>query len=180
EIVISRANRSVTYPSRFQLIAAMNPCPCGYFGDSSGRCQCSPDQVRRYQGQTSGPLLDRIDLHVDVPPVSPGLLQQAPPSEASIQVQNRVVAARERQLIRQGCANGELAGSLRDRVCRLSNEDQVWFLDMIERLNLSARSFHRLLTVARTIADLAAQDDIGRMHLMEAVGFRALDRYRSH
>ncbi|WP_300425856.1 YifB family Mg chelatase-like AAA ATPase [Thalassolituus sp.] len=180
EIVISRANRSVTYPSRFQLIAAMNPCPCGYFGDSSGRCQCSPDQVRRYQGQTSGPLLDRIDLHVDVPPVSPGLLQQAPPSEASIQVQNRVVAARERQLTRQGCANGELAGSLRDRVCRLSNEDQVWFLDMIERLNLSARSFHRLLTVARTIADLAAQDDIGRMHLMEAVGFRALDRYRSH
>ena len=179
EIVISRANRSVTYPSRFQLIAAMNPCPCGYFGDASGRCQCTPDQVRRYQGQTSGPLLDRIDLHVAVPPMPPALLQQAPPSEPSAPVQARVIRAREQQLARQGCANGELSGGLRDRVCALHAEDERWFLDMIERLNLSARSFHRLLTVARTIADLCGEEQIARVHLMEAAGFRALDRYRS-
>ena len=178
EIVISRANRSVTYPAGFQLIAAMNPCPCGYYGDTSGRCQCTPDQIRRYQGQTSGPLLDRIDLHVDVPPISPALLQQAPPSEPSDTVRERVVAARQRQLTRQGCVNARLGGQKRDEVCRLSGDDENWLLDTIERLNLSARSYHRLLTVARTLADLAAADNIERIHLMEAIGFRALDRYR--
>ncbi|GAA6144827.1 YifB family Mg chelatase-like AAA ATPase [Thalassolituus maritimus] len=178
EIVISRANRSVTYPARFQLIAAMNPCPCGYYGDPSGRCQCTPDQIRRYQGQTSGPLLDRIDLHVDVPPVSPQLLQQAPPSENSETVRERVVAARQRQLARQGCANARLTGQQRDDVCQLRESDQAWLLDTIARLNLSARSYHRLLTIARTVADLAAAERIERSHLMEAIGFRALDRYR--
>lgn len=178
EIVISRANRSVTYPAQFQLIAAMNPCPCGYYGDPSGRCQCTPDQIRRYQGQTSGPLLDRIDLHVDVPPISPQLLQQAPPSETSETVRERVISARERQLTRQGCANGRLTGRQRDAVCRLHKSDEAWLLDTIARLNLSARSYHRLLTIARTIADLAEADNIERSHLMEAIGFRALDRYR--
>ncbi|MEK9766996.1 MAG: ATP-dependent protease, partial [Thalassolituus sp.] len=127
---------------------------------------------------TSGPLLDRIDLHVDVPPISPALLQQAPPSESSDQVRERVVAARQRQLIRQGCVNARLGGQKRDEVCRLSGDDENWLLDTIERLNLSARSYHRLLTVARTLADLAAADNIERIHLMEAIGFRALDRYR--
>ena len=178
EIVISRANRSVTYPASFQLIAAMNPCPCGYYGDPSGRCQCTPDQIRRYQGQTSGPLLDRIDLHVDVPPVSPALLQQAPPSEPSTAVRDRVIAARDRQMRRQGCANACLSGQQRDDVCRLLESDQAWLLDTIARLNLSARSYHRLLTVARTLADLNDADSIQRQHLMEAIGFRALDRYR--
>ena len=178
EIVISRANRSVTYPASFQLIAAMNPCPCGYYGDPSGRCQCTPDQIRRYQGQTSGPLLDRIDLHVDVPPVSPALLQQAPASEGSDAVRARVVSARERQMVRQGCANACLSGQRRDDVCQLKTEDQSWLLDTIARLNLSARSYHRLLTVARTLADLSDDSYIGRPHLMEAIGFRALDRYR--
>lgn len=178
EIVISRASRSVTYPARFQLIAAMNPCPCGYHGDASGRCQCTPDQVRRYQGQTSGPLLDRIDLHVDVPPVSPALLQKAPPSESSEAVQARVMNARNQQLQRQGCVNAELQGEMRDQVCQLSEMDQLWLLDAIERLNLSARSYHRLLSVARTLADLASEEHISRVHLMEALGFRALDRYR--
>lgn len=178
EIVISRANRSVTYPAQFQLVAAMNPCPCGYYGEPSGRCQCTPDQIRRYQGQTSGPLLDRIDLHVDVPPISPQLLQQAPPSETSETVRERVISARERQLMRQGCANGRLTGRQRDDVCRLNQSDEAWLLDTIARLNLSARSYHRLLTIARTIADLAEADNIERSHLMEAIGFRALDRYR--
>ncbi|MDF1762308.1 MAG: YifB family Mg chelatase-like AAA ATPase, partial [Oleibacter sp.] len=176
EIVISRANRSVTFPARFQLIAAMNPCPCGYFGDPSGRCQCSPEVIRRYQGQTSGPLLDRIDLHVDVPPVSPALLQKAPPSENSATVQARVVAARSRQLNRQGCANGALAGKKRDKYCAISDHDQQWLLATLEQLNLSARSYHRLLTVARTIADLNDHPNLLRAHLLEALGLRSLDR----
>ncbi|MAQ98962.1 MAG: ATP-dependent protease [Oceanospirillaceae bacterium] len=179
EIVISRANRSVHYPARFQLVAAMNPCPCGYAGDSGGRCQCTPDQIRRYQGQISGPLLDRIDLHVDVPPVSPSVLQQSPPSEPSNAVRARVVEARLRQQQRQGCPNSALKGSQRDEVCALSEDDQHWLLGSIERLGLSARAYHRLLTVARTIADLQGCEAIARVHLMEALGFRALDRYQT-
>lgn len=178
EIVISRANSSVHFPARFQLVAAMNPCPCGYLGDDSGRCHCSPDQVRRYQGQVSGPLLDRIDLHVSVPSVPISVLQQAPVAENSTSVQARVLAARQRQLKRQGCPNASLKGKIRDKVCHLSAADQAWFLDTIERLNMSARSYHRLLSVARTLADLAEQDDIERVQLMEALGFRSLDKYR--
>lgn len=176
-IVISRANRSLTFPARFQLIAAMNPCPCGYFGDSSGRCRCSTEQVRRYQGQTSGPLLDRIDLHVEVAALPPSLLQKAPAGEPSMQVQERVMAARERQLKRQGCTNAALPAKLRDAFCKLSAEDEAWFLATIERLNLSARGYHRLLNIARTIADLDAKPSIERSHLLEALGYRALDRY---
>ncbi|HBS43016.1 MAG TPA: ATP-dependent protease, partial [Oceanospirillales bacterium] len=172
-------NRSVHYPARFQLVAAMNPCPCGYAGDSGGRCQCTPDQIRRYQGQISGPLLDRIDLHVDVPPVSPSVLQQSPPSEPSNAVRARVVEARLRQQQRQGCPNSALKGSQRDEVCALSEDDQHWLLGSIERLGLSARAYHRLLTVARTIADLQGCEAIARVHLMEALGFRALDRYQT-
>ena len=177
-IVISRANRSITFPARFQLIAAMNPCPCGYFGDPSGRCHCSQEQIRRYQGQTSGPLLDRIDLHIEVPPLPVAVLQQAPPSEPSEQVQQRVIAARARQIQRQGCPNAELSGATRDRVCALREGDQAWLLDTIERLQLSARGYHRLLNVARTIADLAEAEHIEKIHLMEALGYRSLDRYR--
>lgn len=176
-IVVSRASRSITYPARFQLIAAMNPCPCGYFGDPSGRCRCTQEQIRRYQGQTSGPLLDRIDLHVEVPPMPPALLQQAPEGESTAQVQARVMAARERQLQRQGCINAGLAGKQRDAMCQLSAEDSDWLMTAIERLQLSARGFHRILKVARTIADLEAATVIARPHLMEALGYRTLDRY---
>jgi len=176
-IVISRASRSITFPARFQLIAAMNPCPCGYFGDPSGRCRCNQEQIRRYQGQTSGPLLDRIDLHVEVPPMPPALLQQAPAGESSELVQQRVMAARERQLQRQGCVNAELAGEQRDAVCGLQTDDQQWLLAVLEKLQLSARGYHRVLKVARTIADLQQQDGIARQHLMEALGYRSLDRY---
>jgi magnesium chelatase family protein len=177
-IVISRANRSITYPARFQLIAAMNPCPCGYFGDPAGRCHCTQEQIRRYQGQTSGPLLDRIDLHVEVPPIATALLQQAPAGESSAAVQQRVMAAQALQQQRQGCANAELSPTLREQVCVLNEEDQHWLLAAIERLQLSARGYHRLLNIARTIADLDAQPAIGRVHLLEALGYRTLDRYR--
>ncbi len=178
KIVISRASRSITYPAQFQLIAAMNPCPCGYFGDPSDRCRCTAEQIRRYQGQTSGPLLDRIDLHVEVPPLSPSLLQQAPPGESTAAVQTRVMAARARQLSRQGCINAALAGQQRDAMCRLRADDQDWLLSTIDRLQLSARGFHRLLKIARTIADLDDVEQIDRTHLMEALGYRSLDRYR--
>lgn len=176
-IVISRASRSITYPANFQLIAAMNPCPCGYFGDPSGRCQCPPEQVRRYQSQTSGPLLDRIDLHVEVPPIPTAMLQQAPEGETSDQVQQRIVAVRERQLARQGCINAELSGDLRDQMCALVSDDRQWLLTAIERLRLSARAYHRVLKIARTIADLNNRDWIERPHLLEALSYRTIDRY---
>lgn len=176
-IVISRANRSITYPANFQLIAAMNPCPCGYFGDPSGRCQCSPDQVRRYQGQASGPLLDRIDLHVEVPPIPTAMLQQAPQGESSDHVQQRIMAARQVQITRQGCINAELSGELRDQMCALVTADQEWLLTAIERLQLSARAYHRVLKIARTIADLQGKDWIERPHLLEALSYRTIDRY---
>ncbi|MBM96857.1 MAG: ATP-dependent protease [Oceanospirillaceae bacterium] len=176
-IVISRAQRTLTFPSEFQLVAAMNPCPCGYLGDPSGRCRCTDDQVRRYQSQTSGPLLDRIDLHVEVPMIPTALLQEAAQGESSEQVQARVLAARERQLERQGCTNAQLSGQVRDDVCRLSDEDAQWFRAAIERLQLSARGYHRVLKLARTIADLHNSGDIRKPHLLEAVGYRSLDRY---
>ncbi|MBE0482873.1 MAG: YifB family Mg chelatase-like AAA ATPase [Bacterioplanes sp.] len=176
-IVISRASRSITYPARFQLIAAMNPCPCGYFGDPSGRCHCTHEQIRRYQSQASGPLLDRIDLHVEVPPIATHLLQQAPTGECSAIVQQRVLAARARQLQRQGCSNSELKGEQRDRVCALSQEDSDWLQLAIERLQLSARGYHRILKIARTIADLDNAEQLSKSHVLEALGYRTLDRY---
>lgn len=175
-IIISRAQRSLTFPARFQLVAAMNPCPCGYLGDPSSRCRCTSEQVQRYQSQTSGPLLDRIDLHVEVPAIATELLQQAATGDTSQQVQQRVLAARERQLTRQGCSNAELEGEVRDRVCALAEQDHEWFRQAVQRLQLSARGYHRVLKLARTIADLEGDDRIGRTHLMEAVGYRSLDR----
>lgn len=177
-IVISRANRTLTFPAHFQLIAAMNPCPCGYHGDSSGRCSCTPAQIQRYQSHTSGPLLDRIDLHVEVPAISPHELQKTPEGEPTKVVQQRVMRARNRQLNRQGCTNRELTPKQRNAVCKLSAENEEWFLAAIERLNLSARGFHRLLKIARTIADLDNQENIERTHLLEALSYRALDRYK--
>jgi len=176
-IVISRAQRSLTFPSQFQLVAAMNPCPCGYFGDPSGRCRCTDEQVRRYQSQTSGPLLDRIDLHVEVPMIPTTVLQEAAQGETSEQIQARVRAARERQLARQGCSNAQLSGQKQDEVCRLSDDDNQWFRAAIERLQLSARGYHRVLKLARTIADLNNSDQIRKPHLLEAIGYRSLDRY---
>ncbi len=179
KIVISRANRTLTFPARFQLIAAMNPCPCGYFGDASGRCRCTQDQIRRYQGQTSGPLLDRIDLHIDVPPISPSILQKTPEAEDSATVQARVIVARNIQIERQDCINADLNPKLREHVCALSEQDEQWFLSAIERLDLSARGFHRLLKISRTIADLDGKKSIERKHLLEALSYRALDRYQA-
>jgi magnesium chelatase family protein len=171
---ISRAALRVEYPARFQLVTAMNPCPCGYYGDPGGRCRCTLEQVQRYRGRLSGPLLDRMDLLVEVPRVPPAQLRDGPSGESSESVQRRVAAARERQLARSGCCNSELAGARLDETCELGSGEQTLLDTAVERLRLSARGYHRILRVARTIADMAGADRIQAPHLAEAIGYRRL------
>ncbi len=171
-IVISRAALQAEFPARFQLVAAMNPCPCGYAGDESGRCRCSPDQIERYRARVSGPLLDRIDLHVEVPRQAFGKL---PPGEDSATVRARVDAARGRQQRRAGL-NASLGVAGVRRHCALDVRGEKLLESACERLALSARAHQRILKVARTVADLDGAERIGSAHLAEAVGFRQLDR----
>jgi magnesium chelatase family protein len=180
EICIARASQQVTFPSRFQLVAAMNPCPCGYYGDPSAKCTCTEDQVRRYQGQTSGPLLDRIDLQVEVPPISISELQKknSHTLENSASVQARVLKAWEKQTQRQQCSNGQLSNAQVEAFCSLSDEDENLLRLAIEKLDLSARAYHRVLKISRTIADLDDSENIQTGHIMEALSYRKLERYR--
>lgn len=175
-IVISRARRKAEFPARFQLIAAMNPCPCGYHGDPGGRCRCTPDQVLRYRSRISGPLLDRIDIHVELAPLPRGTLRAQADGESSAMVRARVARARARQLARDGVAASSLthAGILRS--CALDAAGDDLLERSATRLGLSARAYHRILKVARTIADLAGSDTITPTHLAEAIGYRRLDR----
>jgi len=176
-VTISRAARQCEFPARFQLIAAMNPCPCGWAGDPSGRCHCTPDAIARYRARISGPLLDRIDLHIDVPRLPPSELRpDAHEGESSAVIRTRVEAARARQYQRSGCTNATLDHASTLHTCRLSGHDQTLLEHAIESLQLSARSMHRILRVARTIADLAHSDTIATRHLTEAIGYRRLDR----
>ena len=171
-ITVSRARRRAEFPARFQLVAAMNPCPCGYFGDPSGRCRCTPEQVLRYRSKLSGPLLDRIDLQIEVPAASAEVLQQAPDGEASASVRARVTQARERQLRRQGKANARLSIREIDQYCQPAAAAAALLKQAISRFGLSARAFHRLLKVARTIADIRGSDAIEAQHVAEAVQYR--------
>lgn len=182
EISIARASRQVTFPARFQLVAAMNPCPCGYYGHVSARCTCTEDQIKRYQGQTSGPLLDRIDLQVEVPPISILELQQAssPQQENSQQVQARVLKACQKQSQRQQCSNSQMTNAQVEEHCKLSSENENLLRLAIEKLDLSARAYHRVLKISRTIADLDESDNIETGHIMEALSYRKLERYRQH
>ncbi len=174
-ITISRAARQAEFPARFQLIAAMNPCPCGQLGDPASVCQCTPDRIRRYLGRISGPLLDRIDMQLEVPRLPQSALRGADATtESSEAVRTRVIAARERALARHDRANAEAAGA--ELECAATDEALAELDRMVERLGLSARAWHRILRVARTIADLAQADLIERTHVAEAASYRTLDR----
>ncbi len=177
EILISRAARQSLFPAQFQLVAAMNPCPCGYYADGTGRCRCTPDQVRRYQGKVSGPLLDRIDLQLSVQALSQQELISYPQAaESSDSVRERVERCRQMQLERQQQPNQGLAGKQLEQVCEISEEDKTMLAQALEKLQLSARAYHRVLRVARTIADLAGEPSINRAHLMEALSYRVSAR----
>jgi len=177
-IHISRAARQAEFPAQFQLVAAMNPCPCGYLGDPSSRCRCTAEQVARYRARISGPLLDRIDLHVEVPrvPVSQLSAPDAGAIETSGQVRARVEEARKRQLDRAGKPNQALSPNELESTSPLDEPARRLMSQALQRLGLSARAYHRVLKVALTIADLAGSDRIETRHLSEAIGYRRLDR----
>ncbi|HXE77875.1 MAG TPA: YifB family Mg chelatase-like AAA ATPase, partial [Rhodanobacter sp.] len=171
-ITISRAARRSEFPARFQMIGAMNPCPCGYLGSPLKACRCTPDQVARYQGKLSGPLLDRIDLHVEVPALPPQDLVQAPPGEATHDIRERASAARQRAVDRQGKTNQALQGREIDEHLALDAAAARFLNTAATRLGWSARSTHRALKVARTIADLAGAQGTQVTHVAEAMQYR--------
>ncbi|MCG7982994.1 MAG: YifB family Mg chelatase-like AAA ATPase [Candidatus Thiodiazotropha lotti] len=181
-ITISRANRQADYPARFQLLAAMNPCPCGHLGDGSNRCHCTIEQISRYRNRISGPLLDRIDMHVEVPrqPIPIGGTQSNHREEGSEQIQARILAARRRQYQRQGKTNQALAGSDIETHIRIDGAGQKLLQKAVDQLGLSMRAYHRIIKVARTIADIEASTEILTQHLSEAIGYRRLDRRQEY
>ncbi|HET7932348.1 MAG TPA: YifB family Mg chelatase-like AAA ATPase [Rhodanobacteraceae bacterium] len=173
-IVISRAARSAEFPARFQLVAAMNPCPCGYAGDPGDRCHCTPDAIARYRGRISGPLLDRVDLTVEVPriPLSELDATRKHDDEDSATVRARVIAARAIAMQRAGKPNADLSTRELERDCALGDAERALLQRALDKLGMSARAYHRVLRVARSIADLAGSARIGREHLAEAVQYR--------
>ena len=176
-IIISRATRQAEFPARFQLIAAMNPCPCGYLNHPNGRCHCNSDQVQRYRSRISGPLLDRIDMHIEVPPVPLKEIQAtASIEESSATVRERVIKAYHRQLKRNNHLNALMNTQDIKRFCKLDKPSSHLLEQAVTRLGLSARSHNRILKVARTIADLNNEENISQHHISEAIGYRRLDR----
>lgn len=183
EAVVARANAHVTYPARFQLVAAMNPCRCGHAGDADRACPRVPRCVSDYQAKLSGPLLDRIDIHVEVPPVTPADLALPPPAEGSHEVAKRVARARERQSERYEALaahmgeraprlNAEIEGELLEKVASPDAAGLTLLRDAAERMRLTARGYHRVLRVARTLADLEGVTDVTRLHVAEALVYR--------
>ena len=179
-VTISRVSASLTYPCSFMLVAAMNPCPCGYFGHPTRQCKCTPAAQQTYLSRISGPLLDRIDLHIEVPPVEYNQLSSGKPSESSADMRARVNAARVRQLERfKGTAvtnNAHIPPGMLRETCKMTDAASNMLHGVFDRMGLSARAYDRLLKVARTIADLDRADIIDTPHLAEAVQYRSLDR----
>jgi magnesium chelatase family protein len=175
---LTRLKRSCEFPARFQLIAAMNPCPCGYAGDPNGRCHCTAEQVARYRQRISGPLIDRIDMHVELRALPVEHLLAAAPAdtENSATVARRVAAAREVQIRRQGRLNARLTPTEVARICRLAREPRALLGAAVARLGFSARACHRVMKVARTCADVAGEREIRTRDVAEAIQLRALDK----
>jgi magnesium chelatase family protein len=171
-ITISRAARQADFPARFQLVAAMNPCPCGYLGHPSNKCRCTPELVARYQGKISGPLLDRIDMQVQVGALPHEDLLRQGEGEPSASIAARVAQAHERQLRRQGGSNSSLSPKDIDHHCKPDAAGEQLLLAAMTRLNWSARAYHRVLKLARTIADMADAATVTSAHVAEAVQYR--------
>ena len=175
-ITISRAARQADFPAQFQLIAAMNPCPQGYNCDGKDLCHCTPDQQRKYRSKISAPLLDRIDIHIEVPQVPREILQKQTSSENSQIIRERVLKAYNKQMHRHGKINAELSNKELETSCHLKTAEQQLMDQAMEKLKLSARAYHRILKLSRTIADLEEANDINSQHLSEAISYRSLDR----
>lgn len=179
-VTISRSNVSITYPCNFMLIASMNPCPCGYYGSKQKECHCRPEQIKKYRNKISGPLLDRIDLHIEVSGVEYGKLQSKKKEESSAIIKERVDRARKIQIKRYQnygiYSNSELTPKLIEKFCNLNTECKKILEMAFEKLNLSARAYTKILKVARTIADLEETKEIEQKHLAEAIQYRNLDR----
>ncbi len=180
KVTISRVAGTLTYPSRVMLVAAMNPCPCGFFGHPTHECICQPTAVRKYLNRISGPMLDRIDLHVEVPPVDYSDLSSAAPGESSAEIQTRVNRARRLQIERYAgtgiTCNAHLTSSMLKKYCVMDDEAQKYLKLSFERLGMSARTYDRILKVARTIADLSNEEIIKKEHIFSAISFRTLDK----
>ena len=181
EVTISRAKFTVTYPSSFMLVASMNPCPCGYYNHPEKSCLCAPGTVQKYLNKISGPLLDRIDLHVEVTPVSFKELTNNVKSESSIDIRERVIKARNIQQNRykdipKMHSNAQMGGREVQEICTINESSKLLLSRAMEKLSLSARAYDRILKVARTIADLADSERIESEHIAEAIHYRSLDR----
>jgi magnesium chelatase family protein len=174
KIHLSRAAQQTTFPANFQLIGAMNPCPCGYYGDGTAKCHCTADQINRYKNKISGPLLDRIDMVLDVPPLPKEVLlnQSTENTQNSQTIRKRVIKAHNIQLARQGKSNDKLAPDEIEKLVNLNQDNKQLLSSVIDKLNLSARAYHRILKVARTIADLTSSEIVDKSHLIEAIGYR--------
>lgn len=180
QVTISRVSGTLTYPCNFMLIASMNPCPCGYYGSAERECSCSSSQISKYMSKISGPLLDRIDIHIEVAPVKYEKLQETECAESSIDIKKRVNAARKLQYQRYKdygiLSNSELTPKLINKFCTLGENEKKLLQDAFKKLGLSARAHGRILKLARTIADLEASENITTTHLAEAIQYRSLDR----
>ena len=180
DVTVSRVTHAITFPARFMLIAAMNPCPCGYWGDSRRSCTCTGSQIHRYRSRISGPLLDRIDLHVEVPPVTIRELSLDKEEESSYEIRDRVVQARQTQEQRFAekkiYANGQMSARMIKKYCHLTENGRNILEKAVEKFGLSPRAYHRIIRVARTIADMEKEHHISESHIAEAIQYRVLDK----